>query len=150
MAIVNSVATATAGYGAGLLYQSLANVLADGANTITVTISPSMQSGKIRVKVYGPSGTSPAVTDLYASASDGTNTVRLGALSVHPASAFALTSTTWFEMIGEFLVDTGLASGNGGSTGVMITQGATSIIVVVTISGTSEAALADVEVCGQA
>jgi hypothetical protein len=150
MAIVNSLGKATAGYGAGLLTQLLAQALADGANTVNVPVSPSLSSGKIRIKVYNGTGTTPAVTDIYVNGKDGTNSVRLGAMSLHPAAAFAITSTAYLEMIGEFLVDTGLAAAtNGGSTGKLITQGITSFDVIITMSGTSEAALADIEVCGE-
>lgn len=149
MAIVNSVGTATAGYGSGLLFTSIGNALVDGANTVNVPVSPSIARGKIRVKIYGPAGTSPAFTDLIVNAKDGTNSVRIGSMSVHPASAFALTSTAWFEMIGEFLLDDGLASGNGGAAGTLITQGATSFDVIATLSGTGETAKMDVEICGE-
>ena len=150
MAIVNSVGTATAGYGSGYLVQKVAQPLVDGANTITLSTSVvPLARGKIRVKVYGAAGTSPALTDIYATATDGTNTVRLGALSLHPAAAVALSTTSWVEMIGEFLLDTGLVSGNGGASGDLIGTGATSFSVVITISGTGETATADVELCGE-
>lgn len=144
-----SVGSVTAGYGAGLLVQSLANALVDGANTITLTPTIPFGSGKVRVKVYNGAGTSPAVATISATATDGTNTVDIAEGYVHPASAFALSSTRWTEHIFEFLLDDGLASGNGGSSGKLIGTGATSITVTITLSGTGETASADVELCGQ-
>lgn len=149
MAIVNSVGTATAGYGSGILVQSLANALVDGANTVNVLTPLNMASGKIRIKIYGQAGTSPAVTDILVNAKDGTNSARVGSMMLHPAVAFALTSTAWLELIGEFLLDNGLASGNGGATGALIGSGATSFDIIITLSGTGETALADIEICGQ-
>src|ERR1700688_2828790 len=148
MAIVNSAATVTPGFDSTLVFQKLANALVDGVNTINIPTVPSLARGMIRVKIYNGAGTSPAFTNMAVNAKDGTNSVRLGEMDVHPNTAFALSATTWYEMIADFIVDTGLASGNGGSTGVMLAQGATSFDFLITISRTSETATCDIEICG--
>lgn len=122
------------------------------SNTIpsTGTLIPAygLVAGCVRVRIYGGAGTSPTVVAVAIKLSDGTNTVTVGEFA--PTVAATLTTTTWIDWICDFIVDFGATS--GGATGMMITNstqtGATTLIVVTTLGGTTPTASMDVEVYG--
>lgn len=102
--------------------------------------------GKIHIKIYNGGGTSPTLTNILVQASDGTNLVPI--FEYHPNTALALSTTSWFERIFDYLVDavTG-SSGSGGAVGQLIAGGATSFNVLTTLGGTSATASMDLEIC---
>lgn len=133
------------------LYQNLGVVL--GASTTvtlpsTSTFPIGLVAGKIRLKVYAGSGTTPVLTDIKLNALDGTNTVCF--YNFHPGTGVTLSSTSWFEHIEDFLIDTAASGSGGGATGQLSSTngGATSFNAVITLTGTGEAALADFELAG--
>lgn len=151
MAIVNSVATTTAGFGSGLLDQRTAIAVVSGSAS-SIPASGSMlvakYSGKIRVKIYNGAGTSPTLTKLQISVTDGTNTVIVEDLNF--GTAVVLSSTNYFDHTCEFLVD--FSTAGGGATGTLLGPANSPAMVVnvtPTLGGTSPAATMDIEVCGQ-
>lgn len=152
MAIVNSVATVTAGYGSGALTQRTGITVSSGT-TYSLPSSGSVNEnpvyrGKIRVKIYNGAGTSPTLTKLQISVTDGTNTVIVEDLNL--STAVTLSTTNWFDHTCEFLLDTSTAG--GGATGTLLSPGNSPAIVVQvvpTLGGTSPACTMDIEVCGE-
>ena len=108
--------------------------LTDGANTVTVpssgSFSPTMSTGRVRVKIYNGTGTSPAVTKVTLTGTDGTTTETFD--TWYPDTSLSLSSTAWFDKVFIFLSELNL----------------TSISCVATLSGTSEGASMDIEVLG--
>lgn len=95
--------------------------------------APAISTGKIRYKIYGGGGTSPTLTDVVITATDGTNTVTLGSGVLHPSSAIAIgTGTTG-------MIDTEID--------FILDISATSFTIKTTLGGTSPTASMDVEVC---
>ena len=87
MAFTNRLALISRGSGVPLtndsLFLSAGNTLTDGANTITLaSLAPTVRSGWFRVKCYNGTGTSPAVTAMVVTATDGTTTETI----YHPQS----------------------------------------------------------------
>ena len=160
MAIVNSVATTGAGYTSGFLTQRTGIAISSGTGySIPVTGSVSgnpVYRGKVRIKIYNGIGTSPTVTLLTSSITDGTNTVVLPAGSYGTGTTpitptIALTSTNWLELTFEFLVD--YSAAGGGATGTLLGPGTAAAVVLTitpTLGGTSPGATMDVEVYGMA
>jgi len=103
-------------------------------------------AGKIRVKIYNGGGTSPTLVDLLVTASDGTNTVLIGQSLFHPSAAWALTTTAWFEVVIDYLLDTAASGSGGGAAGQLLPGGATSFSVKTTLGGTSPTASMDLEI----
>ena len=99
-------------------------------STSTWTAPFELSAGWVRVKIYNGTGTSPTLTDLLITGSDGTTTVQIA--QVHPNSAVTLSTTSWFDEIFPFFVDLTL----------------TSITIKTTLGGTSPAATMDCEVGG--
>jgi hypothetical protein len=107
---------------------------------------------KLRIKVYNGAGTSPTLTDITVTVTDGTNTVTVW--SFHPGTAVTLSSTSWYDSGPlEFVVDTAASGSGGGAVGQLIapvqsaTTGAIQTITVkTTLGGTSPAATIDVDV----
>src|SRR5690242_643118 len=144
MSIVNSVGTFT-GVGAQLI--QLQNVSMNGAGPTTTRIpsgstnlSPVVNRGYVRVKVFNGGGTSPTLTDITVQAGDGTNTVTLD--NFHPGVAVTLSSTSFADVLFDVLFDA-LATG-GGSTGTL-SSGATFFNILTTFGGTAPSALMDIE-----
>jgi hypothetical protein len=102
-------------------------------------------TGKIRMKVYNGGGTTPALTDILVTASDGTNSVVIGNSLLHPTVAVTLiaASNQFFEFFFEYLLDSGAGGGASGT----LAGGATSFSVKTTMSGTSPTASMDLEIC---
>lgn len=115
---------------------------ATGVLSLTTTM------GRIRMKVYNGGGTTPALADILATASDGTNTVVIGQGILHPNVAITLlaASNQFFEFYFEYLIDLGAG---GGATGTLSNTigGATSFSVKTTMTGTSPTASMDLELC---
>ncbi len=108
---------------------------------------PTTSAGRMRVKIYNGGGTTPALTDLLVTASDGTNTVVIGQSVLHPTVAITITATQWFEYEFEYLLDVAASGAGGGASGQLsgVVGGATSFAVKTTLSGTSPTASMDVE-----
>lgn len=138
MAINNSVTKISPGLGSGALAQSLANALSGTAQqTTTITLTAATATrGYVRARVYPTyGGTSPTLTDITITGSDGTNTVTFA--SFHPGTAIALSGATVFvEYCHPFCVEL------MGS----VTTGLSSISFLTTMGGTSPTASGDFEV----
>jgi hypothetical protein len=154
MAINNSVANNSPGFGSPELIQRLGIALSGAAQQTTSipasgSITPGIYQGKVRIKVYNGTGTGVTLTDLILQITDGTNTVIFG--EFHPNSAPTLTSTTWVDYLSDFCVDFGPTP--GGATGQLIQPGAATaaaiVIQVLTTLGVPGGASMDVEVIGQ-
>lgn len=154
MAINNSVANNSPGFGSPQLVQRLGIALSGASQQtsvipVTGSIVPGIYQGKVRVKVYNGTGTGVTFTDLVIQVSDGTNTVTVA--EFHPNSAVALTSTSWVDWDEDFTVDFGGTP--GGATGQLIAPGAASaaaiVVNVLTTLGVPGGATMDVEVIGQ-
>lgn len=152
MAIVNSVATVGPAYGSGYLTQRTGITVSSGTtyslpSTGSVNGNP-IYRGKVRVKIYNGAGTSPTLTKLQVSITDGTNTVIIGDLNF--GTAVTLSTTNWFD--GEFLFLVDYSTAGGGATGTLLGPGTTAAVVVQvvpTLGGTSPAATMDIEVVGE-
>lgn len=104
-------------------------------------------SGKIRLKIYGGGGTTPIITSLLVTASDGTNTVRIHT-EVPVAAGIPLTAaTSWYDCYFEYLLDTATTTaGAGGATGQLLPGGATSFSISVNLGTTTGTASLDWEI----
>ncbi len=101
-------------------------------------------TGKIRIKIYNGGGTSPTLTDILVQASDGTNLVTI--FVFHPNTALALTTTSWFDQLFDYLLDAATSGSGGGAVGQLLPGGATSFNVKTTMGGTSPTASMDLEI----
>src|SRR5271170_437715 len=103
------------------LYKNL-GVTLSGTTTVvlpsTGVFTLGTTSGKVRIKVYSFGGTSPTVSSVLYTATDGTNTVTFA--SFNPATAFAGSSTAWLDMFEAYLLDTAPSTTNGGTVGQLI------------------------------
>lgn len=95
------------------------------------SFSPTMSKGKFRIKVYAGTGTTPTLTDIVVTVTDGTNTIEIFAF--HPNSAIALSSTSWYD---------------SGPQEWEVDINATSASVKTTLGGTSPGASLDWEILG--
>jgi len=154
MAINNSVANNSPGFGSPQLVQRLGVALSGSSQQTTSipssgSITPGIYQGKVRIKVYNGTGTGVTLTDILLQITDGTNTIVVA--EFHPNSAVALTSTQWVDWDEDFTVDFG--STTGGATGQLIAPGAATaaaiVIQVLTTLGVPGGATMDVEVIGQ-
>jgi hypothetical protein len=149
MAIVNSIATTSAGFGSGQLVQRAGITLGSGT-TVSLpasgAISPNIYRGKIRLKVYNGTGTNVALTAILFQITDGTNTVVIW--EFNPSAAVSLTSTQYLDLEKDFLVDYGAG---GGATGTLLGPASGAIVIqfTPTLSGSSPAATGDFEVVGE-
>ena len=139
------------GFGMGVkndtLYKNLGVSLA-GTTTVvlpsTGTFTLGTTTGKVRCKIYGFTGTSPTVTNVLYTATDGTNTVTFA--SFNPTVAFAGSSTAWLDLFEAYLLDTASGTTSGGTVGQLINGGAVKFSFIITMGGTSPGAKADVEI----
>jgi hypothetical protein len=145
MAIVNSVAT-YAGNDWQII-QSLTQTVSAAALTVRVpltgSISPAVARGLWRAKIYNGGGTTPAITSVTLTGSDGTNTVTLD--NFVPTAGITISSTAYIDVMGDFLLDTA-ATSTGGLSGTLIFGGATSFTFTFAVSGTSATFSADCEI----
>lgn len=151
MAIVNSVATAGPGYGSGFLVSRTGIAVSSGSASAVPSsgsLSQPVYRGKIRVKVYNGTGTSPTLTKLQIAITDGTNTVVVEDRNF--STAVTLSSTAYYDGVFNFLVDSGAG---GGATGTLLGPTLSPAMVVnvtPTLGGTGPGATMDVEVYGEA
>lgn len=153
MAINKRLDAIVAGINVGLrqdtVYQNL-NVAISGAGPSNVTIPSSgsfpiaYSTGWVRAKIYNGGGTTPAVTQVKTTVSDGTNTIVID--QFNPTVAHSLSATSWFDRIIDFLADVAATGAGGGASGQLIAlNGITSITVAVSLSGTTPSATVDLE-----
>jgi len=98
MAIVNSVATAGPGYGSGFLVSRTAIAVSSGSASAVPSsgsLTIPIYRGKIRVKIYNGAGTSPTLTKVQISITDGTNTVIVEDRNF--GTAVTLSSTNYYD-----------------------------------------------------
>jgi hypothetical protein len=141
-----------AGISSGLrqdsVYQNL-NVALSGAsqsNTLpsSGTFPIAYSTGWCRLKIYNGGGTSPTLTSLKVSASDGTNSVLIFAFN--PSGAHNLSATSWFDECFDFLVDVAATGSGGGASGQFIAlNGISSLTIATNLGGTSPTATLDAE-----
>ena len=152
MAIINSVATAGPGYGSGFITSRTGIAVSSGSASAvpaTGSLTIPIYRGKVRVKIYNGAGTSPTLTKLQISITDGTNTVIVEDRNF--GTAVTLSSTNFYDGVFNFLID--YSTAGGGATGTLLapTVSTTAIVVNVTptLGGTSPAATMDIEVYGE-
>lgn len=116
------------------------------AATTAAPLAVGVTAGRIRVKIYNGAGTSPVLTKLQLAATDGTNFVVFA--DVNLGTTIAIASTTWYDAIFDFLIDTASGSTNGGAVGQLINGGATYFRIVPTMTGTSPTFSMDAEYLG--
>ena len=151
MAIVNSVATAGPGYGSGFLVSRTAIAVSSGSASAvpaTGSLTIPIYRGKVRVKIYNGAGTSPTLTKVQISITDGTNTVIVEDRNF--GTAVTLSSTNYYDGVFNFLVD--YTTAGGGATGSLLGPSNSPAMVVnvtPTLGGTSPAATMDIEVYGE-
>jgi hypothetical protein len=153
-ALVVRVSRTFPGYGVGVkndnVYLGTGVALTEAGNPTIVPIPATgvilgTTAGKIRLKIYNGGGTTPTVTDILVTASDGTNTVRV--FEYHPNVAQPINATNWFDRFFEYLLDTAtLSTGAGGAAGQLLPGGATSFSIAVTLGGTTGTASLDWEI----
>lgn len=123
--------------------------------TAAGTLQPTITTGKLRVKIYNPSASANTLTKVQFVATDGTNTVVFQDLSF--GTAVTLSSTSWFDYVTDFIVDTAPSTTSGGAVGYLIGSasattgngGVTAIGVIPTLSSTNVTGIAmDLEVLG--
>jgi hypothetical protein len=108
----------------------------------------------VRVKVYNGSGTSPTLTKLQIMGYDGTNSVVIADWNF--GTAVTLSSTSWADLIADFICDTAPSTTSGGAVGYLIGSasavtgngGMQCIKVIPTLGGTGPACTMDVEIFG--
>jgi hypothetical protein len=142
------------GFGVGIkndtLYLGSGVALTEAGNPTLVPIPATgvilgTTAGKIHMKIYNGGGTTPTVTDILVTASDGTNTVRV--FEYHPNVAAPINATNWFERYFEYLLDTAPTTAlAGGVNGALLPGGATSFSIAVTLGGTTGTASLDWEI----
>jgi hypothetical protein len=149
-AINVNLSRAFPGFGVGVSssqYTSLAQALV-GTTTLvlptTGVFTLGTTCGRVRIKIYAPGGTSPTVSSIVFTATDGTNTVAFGAYN--PPTAVSLLTTSWLDMINDYILDTAASGSGGGATGQLLPGGATKFSFIVTMGGTSPTASADLEI----
>lgn len=124
------------------------------SNSVAGLLVPTITVGRIRVKVYNGSGTSPTLTKLQILAFDGTNSVVVADFNV--GTAITLSSTSWADFVADVICDTAPSTTSGGAVGYLI--GSASAVtgnggiqcfkVIPTLGGTGPACTMDVEVFG--
>jgi hypothetical protein len=133
MAFVTNLNTITPSAGVPLYQAALTKAGTSLSGTALQTtsftsISPSIRSAKVRVKIYNGAGTSPTLVALVVNVTDGTTTETVYAMN--PAVAVALSTTAWLDVTFQFLSE------------LNVTQ----IDVKTTLGGTSPTASLDVQV----
>lgn len=124
------------------------------SNSVAGLLVPTVTIGRVRIKVYNGAGTTPTLTKVQVKGYDGTNTVVL--CDWNFSTAVTLSTTSWADLMADFIADTATGSVSGGAVGQLISgSSATSgnggiqcLEIVPTLGGTSPAATMDVEVFG--
>lgn len=143
------------GFGVGVRndasYQQIAVALSGTAQQTvplpaTGTFSTPFTAGKLRLKIYGGGGTTPAISDIVVSFTDGTNTVYPPQGVYHPTAAKTLSATLWLEWYFEFLFDVASTGGSGTVGGMLASVGgANAGTILTTMTGTSPTASLDID-----
>jgi hypothetical protein len=123
-------------------------------NTVAGLIVPTITVGKIRIKVYNGTGTSPAVSKIQVFGYDGTNSVVIADWNF--STAVTLSSTSWLDVNATLLPDTAPSTTSGGAVGYLIggasavtgNGGMQCVKIVVTLTGTGPGCTMDVELFG--
>lgn len=114
----------------------------------SVLIAPATSAGRMRLKFYN-GATSPVLTTIQVSASDGTNRVQIPQ-GYFSNGTIVLSATSWVEFEFEYILDVAAGVGlGGGSIGQLLSSvgGATSFNIITTFTGAGGTALMDVELC---
>jgi hypothetical protein len=114
--------------------------------TTAVPFLVGMTVGRMRIKIYNGGGTSPVLTKVQVIASDGTNSVVI--FDDNLGATIAISATSWYERIFDFILDTAAGSTNGGAVGQLINGGAVQFKITPTMTGTSPTFSMDAEVLG--
>ena len=123
-------------------------------NSVAGLIIPTITTGRVRVKVYNGTGTSPTLTKLQIMGFDGTNSVVMADWNF--STAVTLSSTSWADLISDFICDTAPSTTSGGAVGYLIggasatsgNGGIQCIKVIPTLGGTGPGCTMDVELFG--
>lgn len=134
------------------LYLQTGIALATGGPTSvpipgTGVLVPTTTAGRIRLKIYNGGGTTPTITALTVTATDGTNTVQI--LQGTFAGSRLISATSWLEFEFEYILDVATTAGTGGgSIGQLLANigGANAFAVLYTMTGASGTASMDVEI----
>jgi hypothetical protein len=124
------------------------------SNSVAGLLVPTVTVGRVRVKVYNGSGTSPTLTKLQIMGFDGTNSVVIADWNF--GTAVTLSSTSWADLMTDFICDTAPSTTSGGAVGFLIGSasavtgngGIQCIKVIPTLGGTGPACTMDVEIFG--
>jgi hypothetical protein len=124
------------------------------SNSVAGLLIPTVTVGRLRIKIYNGTGTSPTLTKLQVKAYDGTNSVVIADWNF--GTAVTLSSTSWADLMMDFIADTATGSTSGGSVGQLISaSSATSgngglqcISIVPTLGGTGPGCTMDAEIFG--
>jgi hypothetical protein len=123
--------------------------------TVAGLLQPTVTAGKLRVKIYNPSASANTLTKVQCVATDGTNSVVFADLNF--GTAVTLSSTSWFDWLTDFLIDTAPSTTSGGAVGYLIGSasavtgngGVTAIGVTPTLSSPSVTGVTmDLEILG--
>src|ERR1700733_13064723 len=113
----------------------------------TGVLIPTTTAGRIRLKIYNGGGTTPTITALSVTASDGTNSILLAQSIVAPNRL--ISATSWLEFEFEYILDVATAAGaGGGAIGQLLSSigGANAFALNYTLTGTTGTASLDVEI----
>jgi len=107
-------------------------------------------AGKIRIKIYNFTGTTPNLLAVAVYANDATNSVNIFNDFIPTNTGLTLVGSTskWYDRFFDYLLDTSstVTSGANGTAGQLLVGGATSFSVITILSGTSCAASMDLEI----
>lgn len=166
MAITVSVARTLPGFGVSTLTSiqvatgiavtsgSTYYVPGTSSNSVAGLIIPTVTAGRVRVKIYNGAGTSPTLTKIQIMGYDGTNSVVIADFNF--GTAVTLSTTSWADVMADFICDTAPSTTSGGAVGYLIggasavtgNGGIQCIKVIPTLGGTSPAATMDIELFG--
>lgn len=124
------------------------------SNSVAGLLVPTVTVGRVRVKVYNGTGTSPTLTKLQIMGYDGTNSVVIADWNF--GTAVTLSSTSWADLIADWICDTAPSTTSGGAVGYVIggssatsgNGGIQCIKVIPTLGGTGPGCTMDAEVFG--
>ena len=124
------------------------------SNSVAGLLVPTVTVGRVRVKVYNGTGTSPTLTKLQIMGYDGTNSVVIADWNF--GTAVTLSSTSWADLIADWICDTAPSTTSGGAVGYLIggasatsgNGGVECIKVIPTLGGTGPGCTMDVEIFG--
>jgi hypothetical protein len=123
-------------------------------NTVAGLLVPTVTIGRLRIKIYNGTGTSPTVTKIQVMSFDGTNSVVVADWNF--STAVTLSSTSWLDVMMDFITDTASGTTSGGAVGQLIggasatsgNGGIQCLKIIPTLGGTGPGATMDAEVFG--